>query len=244
LKWHRLRSLHVTFPEMQHIVSTNAKQRFALIPSPTATTDTETSTKPSDFLIRASQGHSLAIASENLLTPLLPDDATAPQEVVHGTDERSWDAIWKSGGLKRMGRQHVHFAAGMPDGEAAAKGDGGDGFVPTAGKRDSDDAPAVADAARDVSALTLREDGDKGKEQVISGMRASANTLIWVDVKRSAAEGGLKWWKSANGVVLTEGDENGVVGLMWVTRVQRRGTGEVIYTSQVEGKEGKGKVES
>ncbi|KAL8676018.1 MAG: hypothetical protein Q9186_007417 [Xanthomendoza sp. 1 TL-2023] len=208
---------------MQHIVDTNAKKRFALIP---ATTSTSTaSAKPSDFLIRASQGHSLAIASENLLNPLLPDDPACPEEVVHGTDEQSWRAIQKSSGLKRMGRQHVHFALGMPGGKGAVSKASGGVFVPTSTGKG-------AGTKEDISALTLNEDGDEEdrKEQVISGMRASANILVWVDVRRSAVEGGLKWWKSANGVVLTEGDEKGVVGLEWVTRVERRGTGEVIYT--------------
>ncbi|KAL8803510.1 MAG: hypothetical protein Q9182_003111 [Xanthomendoza sp. 2 TL-2023] len=225
LNWHRLRSLRVTFPEMQHIVDTNAKKRFALIPAPTSTDPN--STKPSDFLIRASQGHSLAIASENLLNPLLPDDPACPKEVVHGTDEQSWRAIHKSMGLKRMGRQHVHFALGMPKGKGAAAGGPSGGFVPTTTGTVSDGA-----GAQDVSALTLREDAEEGKEQVISGMRASANILVWVDVKRSAVEGGLKWWRSANGVVLTEGDGEGVVGLEWVTRVERRETGEVIFTGE------------
>ncbi|KAL8812253.1 MAG: hypothetical protein Q9223_007338, partial [Gallowayella weberi] len=165
LNWHRLRSLHVTFPEMQHIVDTNAKQRFALIPTPTSTDSN--STKPSDFLIRASQGHSLAIASENLLNPLLPDDPACPNEVVHGTDEQSWRAIQKSNGLKRMGRQHVHFALGMPNGKGAvrktAAGTSGE-FVPTTAGEVSDDGAGT----EDVSALTLHEDGGEGKEQVIS----------------------------------------------------------------------------
>ncbi|KAL8968663.1 MAG: hypothetical protein Q9183_002361, partial [Haloplaca sp. 2 TL-2023] len=69
-----------------------------------------------------------------------------------------------------------------------------------------------------------------GEEKVVSGMRTSANILMWVDVKKSAQEGGLKWWKSANGVVLTEGDEQGMVALKWVTRVEKRGTGEVVWT--------------
>ncbi|KAL8863589.1 MAG: hypothetical protein Q9178_000270 [Gyalolechia marmorata] len=245
LNWHRLRSLHVTFPELQNIVDTNAKKRFALIPSPlSSSSPTQPSSKPSDYLIRASQGHSIAIASENLLTPLSPDDPTCPEEVVHGTDEQSWRAIKKTRGLKRMGRQHVHFAMGMPDGNAASKttapGSSSE-FTPTA-INDHDE-----NSAAEISTLTLdpiiepsSKTTDAQQEQVISGMRASADHLIWVDVKRSAAEGGLKWWKSANGVVLTEGDEKGVVGLKWVTRVELRRTREVIYRP---GEPGKGNEE-
>ncbi|KAL8757062.1 MAG: hypothetical protein Q9199_002503 [Rusavskia elegans] len=244
LNWHRLRSLHVSFPELQTIVDTNAKKRFALIPSPSSTSSpTQPSSKPSDYLIRASQGHSIAIASENLLTPLSPDNPACPEEVVHGTDEKSWKAIKKSRGLKRMGRRHVHFAMGLPDRKATSKitassGSAAEEFTPTiAGDQVKD--PTTAD---DISTLTLgstakqsSETDAEQKEQVISGMRASADHLIWVDVKRSAAEGGLKWWKSANGVVLTEGDENGVVALKWVKRVEIRRTGEVIYEPQEAG---------
>ena len=122
---------------------------------------------------------------------------------------------------------------GMPGGNAASKttvSGSSSEFTPTAindhGKN----------SAAEISTLTLdtiinpsSKTTDAEQEQVISGMRASADHLIWVDVKRSAAEGGLKWWKSANGVVLTEGDEKGVVGLKWVTRVELRRTREVIY---------------
>lgn len=142
-----------------------------------------------------------------------------------------------------MGRRHVHFAMGLPDRKATSKSTASSGsaeeFTPTiAGDQDKD-----AATANDISTLTLgstakhsSETDDEPKEQVISGMRASADHLVWVDVKRSAADGGLKWWKSANGVVLTEGDENGVVGLKWVKRVELRGTGEVIYEPQEAGK--------
>ncbi|KAL8773010.1 MAG: hypothetical protein Q9209_002030 [Squamulea sp. 1 TL-2023] len=241
LNWHRLRSLHVTFPELQNIVETNAKKRFALIPSPSySSSSDQPSLKPSDYLIRASQGHSIAIASENLLTPLSPEDPACPDEVVHGTDENSWRAIKKSKGLKRMGRRHVHFAMGLPGGKGVSKTTGSgsiETFAPTG--IDSEGKNSVAD----VSTITIDSStpqpskSEADQEQVISGMRASADTLIWVDVKRSAAEGGLKWWKSANGVVLTEGDEKGVVALKWVTRVEKRGTGEVIYRPPEAGKE-------
>ncbi|KAI4089620.1 MAG: hypothetical protein LQ339_008526 [Xanthoria mediterranea] len=253
LNWPRLRSLHVTFPELQTIVDTNAKKRFALIPRASSSSSSSSSpTQPSDYLIRASQGHSLAIASENLLTPLSPTDPACPDEVVHGTGADSWAAIRKSGGLKRMGRRHVHFAMGLPArGKAAAatsSGSAAEEFTPTiTGHQDQDSAAgAAAIIDGEISTLTLLDStaaaepsaaaANEPKEQVVSGMRASADHLVWVDVKRSAAEGGLKWWKSANGVVLTEGDEHGVVALKWVRRVEVRATGEVVYKSLEVGK--------
>lgn len=124
-------------------------------------------------------------------------------------------------------------------------------FTPTGtGHQDQDSAAAAAAIDGKISTLTLPGStaaaaaepsaaaaaANETKEQVVSGMRASADHLVWVDVKRSAAEGGLKWWKSANGVVLTEGDEHGVVALKWVRRVEVRVTGEVVYDSREAGK--------
>ncbi|KAL8759467.1 MAG: hypothetical protein Q9184_003611, partial [Pyrenodesmia sp. 2 TL-2023] len=232
LSWPRLRSLHVTFPQLRSIVATNAKQRFALVPSPsfssTPNPSAPSSEDPSDYLIRATQGHSIAISNENLLTPLLPDDPSCPEEVVHGTLSDRWEKIRKSGALKRMGRQHIHFALGIPSASS---------------KRITAQDSSIHDDLAELDLNTKDEDGDgdggKGKvkeevngEQVISGMRSSADVLVWVDVKRSAREGGIKWWRSENGVVLTEGDRKGEVRLEWVKRVERRGTGEVFWRGE------------
>lgn len=104
-----------------------------------------------------------------------------------------------------MGRQHVHFALRIPD-----------SVLPSA-------TVSVSDSLIGTSNTST---------PVISGMRATAQILIWVDVKRSLA-GGLKWWKSANGVILTEGDANKFVLMEWVDRVERRG-GELIWKAGEE----------
>ena len=44
-------------------------------------------------------------------------------------------------------------------------------------------------------------------------------------MRKSIEEGGLKWWRSGNGVVLTEGDAEGLVPLRFVKRVVDRGGG-------------------
>ncbi|KAL8723520.1 MAG: hypothetical protein Q9181_007271, partial [Wetmoreana brouardii] len=183
LSWPRLRSLHVTFPELQNIVATNAKQRFFLTPTPSCTSPT--SSKPSDYLIRATQGHSLPIASENLLTPLLPDDAEWPEEVVHGTFEDSWKLILKTGGLKRMGRQHVHFALGVPSSSSTTTFSSPKPKPKSHKKgtsKDINDDPDI-DIDNDLTLTdpqTPKLEIENG-EKIISGMRASANILIWVD---------------------------------------------------------------
>ncbi|KAK3692072.1 KptA family-domain-containing protein [Podospora appendiculata] len=58
----------------------------------------------------------------------------------------------------------------------------------------------------------LPEDAAAG---VVSGMRRDAEVLIYLDVEGSLRNGeqagGIKWWMSDNGVVLTEGDAQGLV---------------------------------
>ncbi|OHE92015.1 Tpt1/KptA family RNA 2'-phosphotransferase [Colletotrichum orchidophilum] len=164
-----IKSLKVTFSDIQAAVTTSDKQRFALKPNAaTNATLDETSTEPSHWLIRANQGHSIKVDSASLLTPITLEAGNVPEVVVHGTYFAFWKQIEASGGLKRMGRNHVHFATGLPGDERG----------------------------------------------VVSGMRKDAEVLVYVDVGRALREeeeGGLKWWISENGVVLTEGDGDGVV---------------------------------
>lgn len=156
-----------------------------------------------------------------------------------------------------MGRQHVHFAMGVPTTSNTAatirsknlsksepKGENDierkGKSVSAKGKDNDDDEDDDDGITFDTLNITAGvpsssiktpnfNSANTPEETVISGMRASANILIWVDVKRSAVEGGLQWWRSANGVVLTEGEGEGVVGLEWVRRVERRGSGEVVW---------------
>jgi len=197
LNWGPIKSLNPTFPEIQSAVRDSDKQRFALKPRDPAN---DASSDPADWLIRANQGHSIKVDSEALLRPIAittpqaaeeagADDANGegggegekvkpvpvpvpvpvPETVVHGTYFAFWPSIVASGGLKRMGRNHVHCSTGLP--------------------------------------------GDD--ESVVSGMRKDAELLVYVDVERSIREAGMKWWVSENGVVLTEGvDEGGEEGLV------------------------------
>ena len=70
----------------------------------------------------------------------------------------------------------------------------------------------------------LPEDTESG---VISGMRRDAELLVYVDVAGSMQdpEAPIQWWMSDNGVVLTEGDKNGVVPLKWFREVVGRSQG-------------------
>ncbi|XP_060116442.1 tRNA 2'-phosphotransferase 1 isoform X2 [Heteronotia binoei] len=95
--------------DVQRIVETNDKQRFAVRPHPS-------DGRPQ---IRANQGHSLKV-SELELIPLL-DLTDFPETVAHGTYLHHWPAI-RSKGLSRMGRTHIHLAPGLPGDKAVLSG--------------------------------------------------------------------------------------------------------------------------
>lgn len=213
------------------MVQTNEKQRFALIPVSTPPPPSDMSEpfpdplNPAHHLIRATQGHSLPIANANLLTPVLVSDPDCPALAVHGTYEARWEQILKSGGLRPMGRQHVHFAPGvssLPTAESALLAP-----TPTHDKT-VHPPPPEPESSTDFDAPAVSTPGEQ-PPKVISGMRKDATVLVWVDVRRSLQEAGLKWWRSANGVLLTEGDEEGKVGLEWIVKAEKRIDGEVIW---------------
>lgn len=200
MQWQRIRSLNPTFEEIRRAVADNAKQRFALKPKdPAADAEAASSEEPSAWLIRANQGHSIALADEGLHTPVTLEAGNVPAVAVHGTYFAFWPAIVAAGGLRKMGRQHVHFGTGLlPDDDGGEK--------------------AAAAAAAD------NDDGGK-RPSVISGMRSDAELLIFTDVEQSLRDGGMKWWISANGVVLTEGNADGVVPLKYFKEVRGRRQG-------------------
>lgn len=173
----------------------NEKQRFAMKPaSPSpppsssaspAPTVTTSDPDPAGWLIRANQGHSIKLESEALLRPITLEAGNVPDVVVHGTYFAFWPRIVEAGGLRRMGRTHVHCSTGLPDGAAANAAGQGQG--------------------------------------VISGMRADAEVLVYVDVGKSLEDGAMTWWVSDNGVVLTEGvGDEGLVPARYFRKVVAR----------------------
>lgn len=204
LSYRKLKSLKVTLPEIFNVVSTSEKKRFALLHIPSARAEQEKTeattippvgssserpegqesedraviaasstsegqesatekalsvedTDPSHFLIRATQGHSIKSVDAASFLERLSLDSTLPETVVHGTYHSAWPLILNSGGLRCMGRNHVHFATGQVD-----------------------------------------------SGRVISGMRQDAQVLIYIDLRR-ALEAGFPFWRSENGVILSEG---------------------------------------
>jgi len=88
--------------QLHSVVENNDKQRFSLW------TDDE-----GTEWIRANQGHSAGV---NVSADELYERIESAEDIpvcVHGTSEGAWEAIRRQG-LKKMGRQHIHFAPGLP----------------------------------------------------------------------------------------------------------------------------------
>jgi 2'-phosphotransferase len=65
------------------------------------------------------------------------------------------------------------------------------------------------------------EDGEKEKQPVISGMRNSSSVLVYLDAEK-ALNAGLKLWRSANGVILCDGNEDRIIPVDLFKRVEER----------------------
>jgi len=168
-----IKPLKVTFEELRNIVNDNDKQRFSLIPitdSPSTSISPPNieldDSKAAHFLIRANQGHTLKVDSANLLTPITQDNV--PPLVVHGTTRRAWPLILSTGGLKPMGRNHVHFATGLPAGFKALEDEGAEDQLP------------VVSGMRNSSTILIYLDTKKALELgYVFGM--SANGVVLAD---------------------------------------------------------------
>jgi len=109
--------------------------------------------------IRANQGHSIRnIVTEDLLTPIPPEELEKLHTIVHGTYKSAWHQHICQEGLNRMKRNHIHFAPGLPQSES----------------------------------------------RVISGMRKNCEIYIFINGAKCAKDD-LKFYRSANGVILTPG---------------------------------------
>lgn len=129
LAWGPLASMRPSLGEIRELVRESDKQRFKLKrANGREEEDGEGGDdgEEGDWLIRANQGHSIKLESEGGLLKrlVLPGEeggeegVPVPETVVHGTYFAFWAKIVESGGLKPMGRNHVHCSTGLPDDEA------------------------------------------------------------------------------------------------------------------------------
>lgn len=98
LKHHNYRHLY-TLDTLKTMAKNDAKQRFALRQNP----------EEGFWEIRANQGHTLSEVKAEECLHLISNPNEVPL-AVHGTYYRHWPSI-RAQGLRRMTRNHVHFAA-------------------------------------------------------------------------------------------------------------------------------------
>jgi RNA:NAD 2'-phosphotransferase (TPT1/KptA family) len=143
----------VTLGDLARVVERDGKQRYSL----------REDGGGGGWFIRANQGHTMTCVESGALLQRVTVESAAQYAVcVHGTTRAAWAQI-RLEGLRRMARNHVHFACGLP-----------------------------------------------GEGVVVSGMRAAAEVLVFVDVV-GAVEGGVPFYLSGNGVLLSPGVQQGGV---------------------------------
>ena len=97
-----------TAKDVEKVVELNDKQRFSLRKNP----------ENGALQIRANQGHTVKDVNPDLFKLEEPFEV---ETVIHGTYEKNWDSIKKSG-LSRMKRNHIHFAKGLPGKDGVISG--------------------------------------------------------------------------------------------------------------------------
>ncbi|KAK6460162.1 phosphotransferase KptA/Tpt1 [Scheffersomyces coipomensis] len=91
----RLKSSKTTMEDILRIVANDTKQRYTI--------------NDDGDMICANQGHSIkAVDNTNLI---LYTKETIPKDIYHGTFKKNLGDIIQSGGLSRMGRNHIHFTS-------------------------------------------------------------------------------------------------------------------------------------
>ncbi|KAF9649213.1 hypothetical protein BDM02DRAFT_3268915 [Thelephora ganbajun] len=169
------------FETLQSIVKEDNKQRYHLVQ------DVDQDGTPSDWIIRANQGHSLKTVEVE------DKDILSAEEVpmaVHGTNKKAWASIEKQG-LSKMTRNHIHIAQGLTGDTVIS----GKLFTP----------------------LQLQ----RRFANFNKGMRNSADIFIYIDLQK-ALGAGYKFQLSANGVILTAGNEKGFLPPEFFSQVERR----------------------
>lgn len=195
-----------TVEDVRRIVQSNDKQRFEL------------TQEGEQWWVRAVQGHSLKQVDQLEHTPLTLDNldllSTVPKERKDQPEDALCDEIDAQLGDLALGTQDrrvevVHGTYPSAWEQILASG----GLKPM---------------TRNHIHLAKGRFGQKG---VISGMRKSANRLIFVDIQKAMRDG-IQFELSSNGVVLTKGDPaTGVLATKYFTRVEDH-TGIVVWPSQ------------
>jgi 2'-phosphotransferase len=99
-----------------------------------------------------------------------------------------------------MGRNHIHIAPGRPGASGVLSGE----YSP-----------------RPLNNSSKISNSEWSRLQLLSGMRTNSAVLIHIDVVK-AMGAGIKFYRSANNVILTPGNEEGFLLKEYFSGVERR----------------------
>jgi 2'-phosphotransferase len=138
--------------------------------------------------IRANQGHSIpGIDPDRLLTRLTPEELVGTAVVVHGTNVGAWEKRIRTEGLRRMKRNHIHFATGTPRKDRGGASGGHNAVVVVSGMRKSCQVYVYVDAmkcARDGIEFYRSDNG----VLLTSGINGTLATEFFSHVATAAGE--------------------------------------------------------
>lgn len=151
------------------------------------------------YYICALQGHTIDKIQSTELIELQNDDQW-PQFIIHGTLRKTLPLISKSNGISRMKRNHIHFSYSIP---------------PKFKKFITSNTPNILTNSNDNGNCEQNKDYD---HNAVSGIRTQCEILIFYDVDK-LKNSNLKFYKSANDVILSPGDSNGFISNDYITKI-------------------------
>ncbi|PYI30347.1 phosphotransferase KptA/Tpt1, partial [Aspergillus indologenus CBS 114.80] len=239
LAWRKLKSLKVTFPEIVDAVASSDKKRFGLLyrppspspsPSPTPTPATGELTAESTAAA-ANAGDptnpKTADETEPATATALAAAAATDQDPTHyrirATQGHSIKTVEAAGLLERLS---LTTGADLPATVVHGTFHGAWPLILESGGLRCMGRNQVHFATGPAREEAEKDDGAVGGQgQVISGMRRDAQVLIYIDLVKALALG-CPFWRSENGVILSEGIE-GRVPLEVVEAVVERRLGTI-----------------
>ena len=180
-----------TVEDVERVVRENDKQRFKL------------EYKDNVLCIRANQGHSIKdVQSNQLLSLLTKQELSNPQlSIIHGTTRKAWEGYIIHEGLKRMTRNHIHFATSLPSSSSSKAVNGMEDEVPIPTK----------------------------VTPIKSGIRTKSEIYIYINGTKCALDN-VPFYQSDNGVILTAGmNEGGVLPMKYFAKVVDAQLGKILW---------------
>ena len=195
-----------TVEDVERVVRENDKQRFRL------------EYKDNVLCIRANQGHSIKdVQSNQLLSALTKQELSNPQlSIIHGTTRKAWETYIIHEGLKRMTRNHIHFATSLPSSSSTSEAVGGMEEKVAIPTNDSHH------CHHQTKAMPI----------IKSGIRTKSEVYIYINGTKCATDD-VPFYQSDNGVILTAGiNEGGVLPLKYFDKVVDAQSGKILWNEQ------------